>query len=46
MSDGEYFPRVFHGSRSAEFTRRFDPPFKNGKNQGGGRGDLRFDLAH
>ncbi len=36
------FPRG--DPRSAEFTRRFDPPFRMG--QGRGRGDLRFDIAH
>jgi hypothetical protein len=42
-SDGEYFPRVFHVVIP-------DPPnspaVQDGKNQGRGRGDLRFDIAH
>ncbi len=46
-SDGEYSPRVFHvvipdpPKLSAVLTRRYD-----GKNQGRGWGDLRFDIAH
>jgi hypothetical protein len=42
-SDGEYFSRVFHVVIP---DLPNSPAVQDGKNQGRGRGDLRFDIAH
>ncbi len=45
-SNGKYFPWVFHvvNPRPAEFTRRFDPPFRMANSRG--EGGVRFDITH
>ncbi len=45
-SDGEYFPRVFHVViPDPPNSPAVLNPIQDGKNQGRGRGDLRFDIA-